>query len=547
MPFSDDFMQKVMPAINAPPTQPGLVPGYPNVGYNPNAITPINMPAGPPLPPMPSGPDKLAGGQSVQPPPASVPEPMSYVPAPPPAAPAPPPPPQFGITGGAPAHESLQAGPTQIGLLNRATEGRVGGVEEATRLQQEAVLRQAMQASVAREDAEARAQGAAQAMAAHQKRLDDANDRIGQANQRLQQQVPITDYWSDRGIGKQIVAGLSIALSEFGKALSGAGGPNPALQMIQQDMDRDLKTKELRAQQQERGAMLARDVGQQHFDNLVREFGLDPAKDIYAGAMRDKLAAEAEMRAAATKLPEIQAQAATVAANLRAEADDYKAKALLKYVGAGGRMVFDPQIGYPVPETEYRKFKVDMAKEGVQQQGRETLASMKGEGGEHADINRRFIADKMQTAQIPGTIAALDQAAKGLQGNDSGMSIPARQIYGHGEYGRALYGKLFGEAAAQREQAWGNVTSQVIHSLTGAQANAEEIKRYKAMLDGAGTVEARANAIQKARETLLEKQRNILAGAGPRAATEYLQNMQDLTPPPNVNPTTGIAETPIKR
>lgn len=47
--------------------------------------------------------------------------------------------------------------------------------------------------------------------------------------------------WADKGTGSKILAGISVALSGLGMALKGKGGENPALNIIESAIDRDLK------------------------------------------------------------------------------------------------------------------------------------------------------------------------------------------------------------------------------------------------------------------------------------------------------------------
>jgi hypothetical protein len=526
MPFNDDFMSKVMPAVGAYqglPLQPSFVPGVPNIGLGGQAVmpppAPADVPFGPPSPPpqiVPSGPVAPPVSVAGPIPPATMPDNRPIV----------------THTPGTPAHEMLTKGPTALGLENASYAERQAGNEEATRYAVQSQDERLHAAQKAYEIADAHQAGAQAAIAENQKKLMAANDLVGrETNARAAD--PITDYWADRGLGAKIGAALSIAVAGFGQAISGNQGPNPAMAILQADMDRDLRTKQLRFQQQTSNQNAKKDAAQQRFDNLAKAVGLDAATHIEAAAGHEKAAAQAEMLAAKSGIPEVMARGAKIAADLRAEADLKKADAVkLVQARAGGTQAILPGNPFPVGTPEFKAFE-DRLKSQEEQSGKERVAEISSEnrGDKRRQLATQFIAEKAQSADVPGTLSALDQAAAELKkGNSAGIGITGSAVKSVG--GPRVYGMIYGKDAAQREQDWQMLSAQVMHTITGAGMSDRERERYDVMLNGAGTPEARAHAIAAARTAIVRKFNSIKAGAGVEAARAYDANLQELQPTP---------------
>lgn len=547
---SPGFLDAMQPAIDnyvSAPVDPSTL------NYSPANLPVPEAPAGPLVsqaPPPSPAPSPLDGGFSPAPP---APMDLASTPAPSPAPAAPPAPPQPPRTvvmrgAGSPQHEVLTKGQTALAYENKAEQDRLGGVQAQEEAAKSAALHQAMAASVRQDEADERVRQAAAAAAAQQKSLTEANDKVHAATEATKNIAPITDYWADRSTFQHIGSSIMIGLAGIGQAISGDHGENPAMKNLQNAMDMDLRTKQLRFQQQSAGLSAKKDEAQQHFDNMVKQFGMEPATQIQAAAQRDKVAAQIDSDAAATKSESAIANGAKMSADIRAEANDRRAQAVKLIQASGGSDTYiDPEIGIPMTRKEIAEYRQKKALEGQQQGGRVELAGMKATSPEKVQEGTRFIAEKMQTADIPGTLSAIDAASSQLKkGNDAGIDMFSRGIYNHGEAGRRAYAALHGPEAAQREQDWGALSSQIMHTLTGAGMSAEERGRYEAMLDGAGTAEARTHAIGEARKAIIAKQKNIFAGAGAQAAEQYQADVAAQTPGAGANPTTGIVETPVK-
>lgn len=539
---SNDFLNQMMPAMaqyQNPNLVQGLVPGVVNTGITGSGPVPPELsPMGPPLPPA-------------APPVAAAPTAMPPQPVPIPEAPAPDNRPVVMTTPGTAGGERLTVGPTALALRNKAQGEREHGLGESERLQIQAQDERRQMAQKAYDRADAEQSGASAAIANNQKRVEAATKQVADSTKGTEEIAPMKDFWADKGVASKIGMMLAVGLTQAGQGLSRQSGPNPMMQALQSEMQRDLDTKKARFQQQTQLAGAKKDAAQQNFDNLVRQVGMDPALKIQAAASNNKLAAEAEMLAANTKKPEIMAQGAKVGAELRAQGAENQASALKLTQGSGPtQTVFDPKIGVAVPMKDYQKYRVDQAKEGAQQEGRIELAGMKGgpKSSEQMSQNTRFMAEKMQTAQIPQTLASIDAAASELKkGNTKGIGILGSAANKGGELSRKAYEAYYGKDASQREQDWMGVKGQIVSTLSGAGVGDKERAMWDRMLDGANTAEARSHALQRARERVKAAEKNIAAGAGPDASQEYYRNLRAQTPGGvGVNPTTGIREEAIK-
>jgi hypothetical protein len=558
MPVSNNFLAGLLPAANgyfAPQSVAGAVdPNDPLLGGQsamPPQVAPgqVPIPMAPP-PDMPAGPpeamsrgpafesppaDPLLGGASREPVPASV----LNMSAPPPQAPPPEPPapgaPQpkliATMSPGTKAREVDVAGQRQLGLIGGATEKRVGGVEAAVEGQdksQQAIIDAANQGIA---EQTARQEAARQTMAKNQAQLDEDQRKIDEAT-KMRAETPMTDYWADKSTGSRVMATLGLAMGAFAASLRGT--QNGALQMLNADMDRDLKTKQQRYMQEKGKIDATRDAAQNAFNNHVRQFGMAGASDIEAGAQRQKLAYEAQKMAATAKRPEIQGQGAQIAQNLQADADEYKAKALIKYVPptAKGVQYTDPNIGIPMTRGEALKWRQQNITQESSQEGKLAVAALKGgaSGKKLQDTNRRFIAEKLQSADVPGSLAALKAAQEDMDKNDKGIDPISTGVWAKGAAGRFAYKKMWGPVAARREQEWSTTANRVGKAIAGVAVNPAEEQRLAQQLKGAGDADARRVAMQQAEEYLLSQQRSVFAGAGQEATDEYKTNLARETP-----------------
>ncbi len=92
-----------------------------------------------------------------------------------------------------------------------------------------------------------------------QQRFDQQQAALGEAGARLQQavvdgKIDPNKYWTDRGTGGKVMAGIGLALSGIGSGL--AGGPNLALKVIQDNIQRDVESQYKNQLNAQKGAEL---------------------------------------------------------------------------------------------------------------------------------------------------------------------------------------------------------------------------------------------------------------------------------------------------
>jgi len=422
----------------------------------------------------------------------------------------------------------MNMGATQIGLMNKAQEEQLKANKDISEIQQHEQLRQAMAASVAKDNAEAQMAGARAAQLDEQKRTADAAAKVTQASAGLDK--PITDFWSDKSVGAKVGLALAAALGQAGAGIAGHGGANPVTAMINQAMDHDLKTKQMNFQR----GLEKKSAAQQDFNNVVHQIGMAPASDAYAAAMKAKLGAEAQMQASQSKNVDIQSGALKFQADQNADADKFKAQSAMKYVQAQKAAPTFALPGNPIPVDAKTAFaaKEKRDEQTTEQQNKLDLAAMKsgGKGGEHQDENRRFIATQMHQAGIPAAKEVLTQATKTAQAaGDEGIGPVARQLWERSPY---LYEKYYGPKAAAREQAFQALANVDIHTMSGGAVSKDEMSRMVSKIYGAGDAKSRAQAIDSFSAPIQHAERTILAGGGQSASQEYKQNFAAETPPP---------------
>lgn len=130
--------------------------------------------------------------------------------------------------------------------------------------------------------------------------------------------------WKDAGTGRRIGAAIAIALSGLGEALKGNGGKNPALDLIQADIDRDVQA-QIRDHEQLKGRI--GEVGSQidRFRQISGErgaaYGLKMATEL------ERTARQIEASAASYGSPLAKLNGEAAAADLRARKAEYVGKA----------------------------------------------------------------------------------------------------------------------------------------------------------------------------------------------------------------------------
>jgi hypothetical protein len=368
MGYSDAFLASILPAaqVYAAPVS-SMGPAISSDAGMSAEAPPDLPPAGPPPPPAPPpmahlpppGPPSLdrfampppspeAVAAALRPPTPAGPPPGAPPPAaPPPIAPAAPARPPIIMTPGqsVPAREVLTAGPTQMALMNRSFQLQQEANRDLVEGKKSAALHEAMGAQVDADEArkqEAEAIARQRAQMAHLAQVQQSmnDDTAALAKDKITAPEP------------NMLQIIGVALGAFANGFSGGRVQNVAWDIVRKNLD-DQVAAQQSAINSKRTAL---DAKQRQFQNLVQTYGMDPAKDLYAAALRDRVAAEARQRAAASAIPQIAAEGDARAKELEAEADKLRASAFVGYRQASATAPQYMVNGIPIPVSGQTAF-----------------------------------------------------------------------------------------------------------------------------------------------------------------------------------------------
>jgi len=220
-----------------------------------------------------------------------------------------------------PAHEFQTVGPTTMALWNEGEKKQEAAQMMAAEGHKTAALHTAMQAQADKDAALQQEQRAQAAMQARQQHLMQVQEQMNRDADALGKEKD----FGPRGTNLGEV--LAVALGGFAHGFSGGKIQNLAWDIVRKRMDDDVAAKAAAF-----GAKRASfDAKQRQFNNLVQTYGMDPAKDMWAAAQRDRVAADIKLQAASSSIPEIQAAAEAKMADMQGEADKFRAKAFVGY------------------------------------------------------------------------------------------------------------------------------------------------------------------------------------------------------------------------
>lgn len=239
-----DFPPDLMSYLQQTGIGPAPAPGPQTVILGAPPPVPPPM-AGPPAPPPPPPPD-AGPNMSVAPPPA----PNMSVAPPAPAGPpvAPPPEPRYRVLSGGgvrtvAAHETDFRGPT-FKAEQAALEGSLRGNADANRANVHDAATQEYGMYLEQErGAQMRQRAAEQASAEREEELFQRQQDFDASVKALSQaSVDPNRFWASRSTGQKVAGMIGMALGGF---IQGArGGNNPAMDAIDQAIDRDIKAQE---------------------------------------------------------------------------------------------------------------------------------------------------------------------------------------------------------------------------------------------------------------------------------------------------------------
>lgn len=524
-------------AINAPPPEPTLdMPADTITPTSSRMAAPPAVYNAPAPAPAWAPPDPIAGLRSAPPPnkpgagvmtgydPLADREPAT--PATAPVGPPPPPPvndaqpPIARVSGGGmlPAHEASRLGPTQWAALeagNQAQEQAIGGMVANNEAQAASADEMYMRHAL---DARQREEAANQVALAREDELRSrASDFDRQARTLAQEKIDPGRFWASRSTPQKVASFISIALGGF---LSGArGGENLAWTRVNEEIERDVRAQELSFQMRKSGLEASHTA---YGMAMQRYQSADAARAFARVSAMDAVAAEVARQQAHSKNAEGQNRAIAALAELQQARADQVMKGVqyipsqfteARYRVANRLGTYTAkEIDKMVAEEEGRGFE-------LQKIDRHADADLRKEGAKQGHDDAKYIATSLQQAGVPQAMESAEIARKALLSDPKGYGERVAEnmpLLGN-ETARKT---VFGQGAADREQAWTNYKNQAMKALMGNVTAGEETRANKA-LEGASDNESRLAAIKTTEAILQAAERNIRKGASDKGNADY--------------------------
>lgn len=442
----------------------------------------------------------------------------------------PPPPPGGAPTGERPAivqvagggyvgpRERSMLGPTQWAALRAANASQESAIGEmAGRTAQEAKNEEAMYMAHAR-DAQMRADAA---NAAALQRQEEMEFRIADfdrtAKQLAQEKINPDRFWASRTTPQKIASFISIGLGGF---LAGArGGSNMGLDMVNDAINRDIAAQEANYKIRREGL----EAQSTAFGMAMQKYqSVDAARAFARASAMDAVASEVARQQARWRGTE-GANRATAAL---AELDQQRADQILKgtqfiqggYVEPKYRLA--NRIGtYTGKEVDAMLGKEEERGFELEKEDRKIAGEIRKETAKNEGEDAKYISKSLESAGIPETRSAAEQARKALISTPKGYG---ERVFEYTPAGQSDTARkvAFGKGAAEREQTWSNYKNQAMKALMGNVTKDEE-RRANTALEGANDNESRLQAIKFIETILNDRESNIRKGASNRGNAIY--------------------------
>lgn len=331
--------------------------------------------------------------------------------------------------------------------------------------------------------------------------------------------------------------GMLVSLTLGGFLQGKTGRANPAQEMMNSFMDRELKAQELNYQ-------MAKGTAQEKqtaFSMAMQKYGnVDAARAAARAAMMDSFQTELVQQGARWKGTDAANRAQMAAAALQDEKMAQIAAGIQFMPGrqvATGSVFVDPETGLTYNEAQAR----EVAKEfrGHEHEMRKGAQGIAGKlmekGSEDVDKGATFIAEKLQTAGVPQARAAAERALASLNKSPGGkLDAAARWA------GGPVTPMLAGKDANAREQDYWAFKNAAMKAIAG-NVTASEEGRMEKQFGSATDPESRRRAIQASLDMLSDIEKNIKAGASPKAQHTFEQRRQAAEGTPPLLPKGGKA------
>lgn len=451
-----------------------------------------------------------------------------------------PPPVTFAGGGGTvPAHEVERRGPSLIAAQNESNAMTAGAIDAIhQRTEQAAAIEGAMAAGQVRQ-AYARQEGAEQEAAAREAELQQRQADFDSSVRALSKMsVDPNRFWASRNTGQKISAFVGIALGGFLQGAHG-GGPNPGLDIINTQIDRDIRAQEFAYQ-------AARDTAgmkQTAFALAMQKYqNVDAARAMARAAALDAVQAQLMQTAAMWKGTEAGNRADLALAQLQKDKENQIAQGIAFIPAtATARMYLSPE-GIPMTEAEAKAF-YNTERERNFNLGMEGVRAGLKEGEKTQDEaakGAQYISKELGSEGIPEALRAAEDARQALVAHPLGTM--ERGTHFVAPYGGLVHKELYGREAQEREQSWDAFKTRAIKAIAGARGEGSAIvaERMKSVLDGAGDNESRLHAIKQVEAVLRDQEANVRGGASVAAQKKFDEQRGAATP----GGAAGISNTP---
>jgi hypothetical protein len=435
-----------------------------------------------------------------------------------------------------PAKETEMRGPTlraAQGVRNEAIQGAIDAVNERsqqTAAQDFAVALQQQKRAQTYEDA---------ANYSAAERADELAQRQADFDQSVkalsQMQKANGNAFANKNAFQQIAMLASLTLGGFVQGWR--GGNNPAADAMKQWTDSELKAQELNYQ-------MAKGTAQEKqtaFAMAMQKYGnVDAARSAARAAMMDSFQTELVQQGARWKGTDAANRAAMAAAALQ----DEKAAQIAAGIqfmparqAATGPVFVDPETGLTYNEAQAREVAKEFrGHEHDMQKGAQGIAGkLMEKGSEDVDKGATFIAEKLQTAGVPQARAAAERAMASLNKSPGGKVDAAARWAGG-----PVTPMLAGKDANAREQDYWAFKNAAMKAIAG-NVTASEEGRMEKQFGAASDPESRRRAIQASLDMLGDIEKNIKAGASPKAQHTFEQRRSAAEGTPPLLPKGGKA------
>ena len=334
------------------------------------------------------------------------------------------------------------------------------------------------------------------AIAEHTRKLESFQREIAEGK------IDTDRWWNSRDTGQKAAFFLSAALGGF---LAGfKGGPNEALNMAQQSIDRDIDAQKANFEHKRAGANIEESlIGQ-----LYKRFGsMEEAELTAKGLALDHLDAELNEKLASSN----------------------------STIATANGLVMQGEIAERRALNEEKK--LEFQQKEAMQLALHRMRAGGGGGGKESELDKEIekLVNKEAAAKIPQGEQALDDVAATQKADEQAL-IPSTSMPGkvlgalsHAPVVGGVANFVRGEAARQAEQARLNASQQLTAAGMRGTGGAMMVQKG---LEGGNTAAGRHKGIQEARARLAAQQAQLEAGHRPEVAAELHRREGALRPPP---------------